>query len=717
MSSSRGSGGLLCAVAACLHVAACGGDGSGTSSAPPPPSSPQVAPAPLLPAWQVPPPISPAQTAPAPALRSDLDGNATDISLPHNALVYDNSRNLFYASIPAAMPDVGNRIAIIDPTALTLGFSDVIGSEPNVLAIAADGSALYVGLDGSGELIRLALPAMTEQGRVTLVSHPIFGQSTAQDIAVSPTDPLVAAVTMGWYGQSPTVVLLRDMIVQPKRLELLGEGSDRIAFDSNGTTLYGLKLAFGSNDLSRMQVLADGLTEHSYVTFAAKGTGSLSFANGRVMAGTALYNAADLTAAGVVLGATYCRPRRSGPQLLCLRLFFSDQHGMLVLSNSETFVLEDFLVVALTEGSPLDVVEGPDGMVALRYPGGIRLFSSDRLTSAPPPPEVAWPTASFASSEWQIIDIGVTYNGLVYDSLRNRYYASIPGYVRGVSNSIATIEPASGKVTHSGPVGSEPHALAISADANWLYVALDGSGEVLRLALPSMSVQGRVRLPRDPVFFNQLGVRALAVSPADGGVVAVSLGRLTALGLPNIFSPSPGVVLLRDMVIQPKRVDTTNDLIAFDSAGGTLYGLNNSTSERGLRRLRVLADGLAEESAATTPDIYTRALGFTNNRVVTGAALRDAATLAQIGAIVGARDCWPQRSGSKLLCFGDSSAAARIIDADSDTLVAEKPIVYASTGGDFPTSMVQGPANQVAISYPKPHEFPMIRLFSSPPLP
>ena len=708
---------LLCAAAACVHLAACGGgDGSDSGASSPPPvptSSPPVSspPATSLPPWQVPAPVSPAQTAPKPPPPSELDGTAIDIFLPHNALVYDGARNLFYASVPAAVSGTGDRIAIIDPAAQTIDFSAPVGADPGALAISADNSTLYVGLDGTGEVLRLALPSMAERGRVKLVSHPIFGQSTAKDIAASPGDPAVAAVAMGWPGNATSVALLRDMVMQPKVA-----ASELLAFDSTGTTLYGLKLAFGSNDLSRMQVLADGLVEQANVTFAASGAGTLPFANGRVIAGRAFYNAPDLTAAGIVSAASYCRPRRSGTQLLCLSLGASNV-GTLMLADAETFVFQDSLVVALSEGPPGEVVEGPPGLVALRYGNGIRLFSSDKLVSVASKPAPAWPIASFSSSAWRIVDIGIVHNWLAYDSVRNRYYAAIPGYVQGVSNSIATIDPATAEMTYSSPIGSEPRALAISADAKWLYVGLDGSGEVLRLALPSMAVQARVRLPRDPVFLNQLGVRTIAVSPIDSGVVAVSLGRLSTLGSPNVFSPSPGVVLLREMVLQPNRVDTINDLIAFDSGGSTLYGVNTSTSEWGLRRLRVLADGLVEQSAIAGSDIVGRALGFTNNRVVVGATLREAMTLTRIGAIPGASVCWPQRTGNNLLCLGDSSDVARLFVADSATFAAGRPITYASVGNDFPTAVVQGPPQQVAISYPRPHEFPMIRLFSSPQLP
>jgi len=62
---------------------------------------------------------------------------------------------------------------------------------------------------------------------------------------------------------------------------------------------------------------------------------------------------------------------------------------------------------------------------------------------------------------------------------------------------------------------------------NVLYVGLDGSGEVERLGLPSMSAAGRTRLVADS-FFGQSHAETIAISPADASVAAASLQYATA---------------------------------------------------------------------------------------------------------------------------------------------------------------------------------------------
>jgi len=266
-------------------------------------------------------------------------------------------------------------------------------------------------------------------------------------------------------------------------------------------------------------------------------------------------------------------------------------------------------------------------------------------------------------------------------------------------------------VTHSVAVGSEPNALAIAADASVLYVGLDGSGEVERLVLPSMSPQGRARLVVDS-FFGATRAETIAVSPVDPAVAAVSMAYT------GVSPRHAGVALLRDMVMQPNRTQTHtgSNLIAFDSSGAKVYGLNVESTEFGLRRIGVLADGLAEEVVVPALTSFsTLALSFAGNRVVAGARLFDAPDLAAAGMISGASNCWPTRSGAGLLCFG--SPAGTVLVADATTFVIDASPLYAVSEQSAPTRLVQGPAGQIALSYVPVSSPPSIRLFTSAQLP
>jgi len=664
-------------------------------------------------------------TAPPPV----LDGSFVDVAVVHNALVYDSVRNVYYASVPASVAVNGNRIATIDPVTGQVSYSAPVGSGPNALALAADASVLYVGLDGSGDVVKLALPGMAELGRARLVSDSFFGQSHAQTIAVSPVDAAVVAVSMAWPSGYAGIALFRDLVMQPKRTPLQMV-SNLIAFDAAGTKLYGLNNETSEFGLRRMQVLPDGLVQELVVAPATdSATRTLSFANNRVIAGRMLYDAPALTQAGSISGASDCVLQRAGALLLCLRASdFGTGRAALLIADSSTFVIGASLLYTLGEpsGGPRRLVEGPAGQIAISYAtigpasvSKIRLFSSAQLLTTPTPHAVAWPVISSSTADGQVLEVGLAHNELVYDSLRNKYYASVPGSVMGAGNSIASIDPATGQVTHSAPIGSEPGMLALSADGSVLYVSLNGSGELVKLALPSMTEQGRLRLPS--AFSVQQVAKTIAVSPVDPSVVAISMRT----NLPG-YGPQGPVALARNMVIQPQTLPSSDEsLLVFDSAGTTVYGLNTDSTAFDLRRIQVLADGLSMQQTVTAAeDFHVRNLGFANNRVIAGPVLYNAPALTLAGSIGGAADCVLQRSGDKLLCISaqnpsPSTEPARILVADSSTFVTSASLLYnPSEMYTASRKLVQGPSGQVAISYASRFEpLQPIRLFSSAQLP
>src|SRR5882672_7368236 len=665
-------------------------------------------------------------TAPPPV----LDASFIDVAVVHNALVYDSVRNVYYASVPASVAINVNDTATTEPVTGQVSYSAPVGSGPNALAIAADASVLYAGLDGSGDVAKLALPGMAELGRVKLVSDSFAGQSHAQAIAVSPVDATVVAVQMiASFGIHEGVALLRDMVMQPKRTQEYS-GNNLLVFDSVGTMLYGLNNETTEFGLRRIQVVADGLAEDLVVPAQTDfGTHALSFAGGRVIAGRALYNAPAVTPAGSISGASDCVLQRSCALLVCLRVSdFGNGQARLLIADSGTFVIGASLLYTLGEpsGGPRRLVEGPTGQIAISYAAGgigsvskIRLFSSAQLLTPPAPPAVVWPVTSSSTADGQVLEVGLAHNELVYDSLRNKYYASVPGSVMGVGNSIASIDPATGQVTHSAPIGSEPGILAISADGSVLYVGVNGSGEVLKLALPSMTEQGRLRLPFVPFSGPQVA-KTIAVSPVDPAVVAVAM-RTNCPG----YGPQGPVALVRNMVVQPQTLPPSSEdnLLAFDAAGTTVYGLNTDSSAFDLRRIQVLADGLFVQQTVTAVEGFlVRNLGFANNRLIAGPALYDAPALTLAGSIAGAADCVLQRSGDKLLCISVqnfSTGQSRILVADSSTFAIGASLLYhPSEMYGAHRKLVLGPSGQVAVSYASRFEPSQpIRLFSSSQLP
>jgi DNA-binding beta-propeller fold protein YncE len=648
------------------------------------------------------------------AIPAGLSGSFVDLRLRHKALAYDSLRNVYYASIPVSAADHPNTIATIDPATAQVTYSAPVGSDPGFLALAPDASALYVGLDGTAEIAKLALPSMNELGRTSIaLSSGTATGSFAESIAVSPADPSMVVVSVGdktvLFGHAG-LGLFRELALQAST-----NGSGFLAFDPTGTTLYALSTEDGR--LHRMQVSASALTHQlsvvasdprSNLAAPPYALSSLQFANNRLIAGHVLYDAPDLTRAGMVSTSGDCQLRRTGNQLLCLNNISGQ--GRILIADPGTFVTGASLL--FTEFDPSDttrrLVEGPAGQVAISYPAisnafvsRIRLFTSAQLMTIPSPSPPVWPVNTLRdASGGQMIDIAITHNALAYDSARNVYYASIPGSIVGAGNSIAVIDPATGQVTHSAPVGSEPNALAIAADGSVLYVGLDGSAEVLRLALPSMTPAGRARLVTDSLD-DSVPAFAIAVSPADPNMAAAALANKAE------------IALLRDMVLQPKRAQSGfgDNLITFDSAGDTLYGLERNITPDTLRGFQVAADGVTQNLAVPGRKTVTfpHGLSFTNGRVISSAAVFDAPGLGFVGTVPGAEDCWAARAGGTLLCL--NGGAVQVLVVDSGTLaITAQPFI---AGFDqSPKFLVQGPAHQVALSGNI-----KVRLFTNPQLP
>jgi hypothetical protein len=289
--------------------------------------------------------------------------------------------------------------------------------------------------------------------------------------------------------------------------------------------------------------------------------------------------------------------------------------------------------------------------------------------------------------------VAVQHNALLFDAQRGVYYASVPGAAAGSGNRIASIDPATGAVTYSLPVGSEPNAMAIAADGASIYVGLDGSGEVVRLALPGFAELGRVRLPSTS-FYGQFTAETLAASPVDADVFAVALART------SVSPKHGGVALVRAMQLRPRQTQdhTGSNLIVFGADGQSIYGYNNESTEFGLRRLEVLADGLAERQVINFGGgFYQRVIDrrgerlLVNNRVARTPGLE---LDGQLGFGAGCRFAATDR----ILCLGTAlGATPRLLVADLASYALVDTLTLPSNAGlDFGT-LVPGPAGTVAI--------------------
>jgi len=304
-----------------------------------------------------------------------IEGTLRKLSLPHNALVFDRSRGVYYASVPGSAPGIGNSIATIDALTGDINHSPSVGSEPSALAISGDGSALYVGLNGSGEVAKLQLPAMRESYRTRLPASPFYGQLLAENLAASPVEPDVVAVVLLRPNMSTRhggVALLRAGAVQPTMTQE-HTGSNQIVFDPNGQTVYGNNNNSTEFGLRRLAVRNDGLIEEAMVeTNGGFGTRNLlNWSEQGLVLGDAVYGTSDL----MLLGRVTALGRGCVPLSVSNRLACFDDDGALntplrlVVADASRFTSLAHPTYAKSRGngSPHSgMVAGPAGQVAIR---------------------------------------------------------------------------------------------------------------------------------------------------------------------------------------------------------------------------------------------------------------------------------------------------------------------------------------------------------------
>jgi hypothetical protein len=168
------------------------------------------------------------------------------------------------------------------------------------------------------------------------------------------------------------------------------------------------------------------------------------------------------------------------------------------------------LSVSLTgTGAP-----APQSTWAVRWNGSLRpttmAQNGGQLTAAISASDIASPGFAeitivnqsngvvYQASAWVLITADVDVSDFAWDSVRNRFYVSVPaGSSRpnAPAQSVVAVDAVSGAVLSSINVGANPTLLSISDDAGYLYVYLSGSSAISRVALSSFTSDLKITLP------------------------------------------------------------------------------------------------------------------------------------------------------------------------------------------------------------------------------
>jgi len=184
-------------------------------------------------------------------------------------------------------------------------------------------------------------------------------------------------------------------------------------------------------------------------------------------------------------------------------------------------------------------------------------------------------------------------NDLIWDSIHGVMYVSVPSSAGANGNSIVAVNPATGAVLNTVFAGSEPNTLALSDDAQFLYVALKGTNVVQRFVLPGLTPDITIPLSSDP-FFGPLYAGDIKVMPGTPHTLAVA--RIITSGEPN----GAGVQIFDDAVPRPTTTpgpgmgQTINSIVWAGSAASLLGADTSPVSAQGtIYSMTVAAAGVS----------------------------------------------------------------------------------------------------------------------------
>jgi YVTN family beta-propeller protein len=169
-----------------------------------------------------------------------------------NDAVYDSARDLIYASVPSAVGQNGNTVAIISPQTGAVQSYVYIGSEPDQLSISGGGTRLYVTLQESNSVGVLDLASQTLADTIRLENDAGFGgPGFAAAVAASTQSEIdMAVVTENTLAIYSNGTRLADF-------DQTASGMANVFYDAAALRVYGID---DNNRLSAYDVQPGGLT-------------------------------------------------------------------------------------------------------------------------------------------------------------------------------------------------------------------------------------------------------------------------------------------------------------------------------------------------------------------------------------------------------------------------------------------------------------------------
>jgi len=191
-------------------------------------------------------------------------GFTSYIALVNNSMVYNPVNGLLYLSIPGSVgAPLGNSVVSMDPATGALGSPIAVGSEPNKLALTADGRYLWVGLDGASAVRKVDLVNHTAGLQFSLnAGNSGVYNSPAMALALAAipglTDGVLVSSSIGTFGSQTLMMYDGGVSTGSYTGSSIGFGNPfyTLTIDGSKNEIYGGGSAFATFNYTSTSITA-----------------------------------------------------------------------------------------------------------------------------------------------------------------------------------------------------------------------------------------------------------------------------------------------------------------------------------------------------------------------------------------------------------------------------------------------------------------------------
>lgn|GEM_PF-3034722 len=290
----------------------------------------------------------------------------------------------------------------------------------------------------------------------------------------------------------------------------------------------------------------------------------------------------------------------------------------------------------------------------------------------------------------RVKSLDLATNDLLWDAQRQVIYASVPASAgEPCGNHVVAINPATRTITASLAVNQGPGQLAITSGGEYLYVARNGNGSILKIALSSFTESQNFAVGADP-YYGTLYAEDICTVAGQPDLLVVAQYR-------KGVSPRHNRVVVYDNGVAravKTRDHTGSNAIEPSADPNIFFGYNTESSEFGFRRIQLNATGLTELSVnETLLDGYNLDIRSDGDRVYStnGVALD--------GKLSAIRGSFPLPSSTNLVCPDQATNRVYFMEARESysdqyaRIVAYDPVTFLPVHGVTLPQLAESPGS------------------------